>query len=160
MMSNIGDFSVQGIAGETVDLAQYTGSVVLVVNVASQCGFTPQYEGLQALYEQYKDRGLVVLGFPCNQFGAQEPGNEAEILDFCTTKFNVSFPLFAKVDVNGENAAPLFTWLKGEKPGLLGIEAVKWNFSKFLLDRQGKVVDRFAPMTKPEDLSAEIEKLL
>ncbi|MEN9657881.1 MAG: hypothetical protein RL571_1346 [Pseudomonadota bacterium] len=159
-MSNIGDFSVQGIAGETVDLAQYTGSVVLVVNVASQCGFTPQYEGLQALYEQYKDRGLVVLGFPCNQFGAQEPGNEAEILDFCTTKFNVSFPLFAKVDVNGENAAPLFTWLKGEKPGLLGIEAVKWNFSKFLLDRQGKVVDRFAPMTKPEDLSAEIEKLL
>jgi glutathione peroxidase len=160
MMSNIGDFSVQGIAGETVDLAQYAGSVVLVVNVASQCGFTPQYEGLQALYEQYKDRGLVVLGFPCNQFGAQEPGNEAEILDFCTTKFNVSFPLFAKVDVNGENAAPLFTWLKGEKPGLLGIEAVKWNFSKFLLDKQGKVVDRFAPMTKPEDLSAEIEKLL
>jgi glutathione peroxidase len=160
MMSNIGDFSVQGIAGETVDLAQYAGSVVLVVNVASQCGFTPQYEGLQALYEQYKDRGLVVLGFPCNQFGAQEPGNESEILDFCTTKFNVSFPLFAKVDVNGENAAPLFTWLKGEKPGLLGIEAVKWNFSKFLLDRQGKVVDRFAPMTKPEDLSAEIEKLL
>ncbi len=159
-MSNIGDFSVQGIAGETVDLAQYAGSVVLVVNVASQCGFTPQYEGLQALYEQYKDRGLVVLGFPCNQFGAQEPGNEAEILDFCTTKFNVSFPLFAKVDVNGENAAPLFTWLKGEKPGLLGIEAVKWNFSKFLLDKQGKVVDRFAPMTKPEDLSAEIEKLL
>ncbi|WP_308418299.1 glutathione peroxidase [Iodobacter fluviatilis] len=160
MMSNIGDFSVQGIAGETVDLAQYAGSVVLVVNVASQCGFTPQYEGLQALYERYKDRGLVVLGFPCNQFGAQEPGNEAEILDFCTTKFNVSFPLFAKVDVNGENAAPLFTWLKGEKPGLLGIEAVKWNFSKFLLDKQGKVVDRFAPMTKPEDLSAEIEKLL
>ncbi|QBC42874.1 glutathione peroxidase [Iodobacter fluviatilis] len=159
-MSNIGDFSVQGIAGETVDLAQYAGSVVLVVNVASQCGFTPQYEGLQALYERYKDRGLVVLGFPCNQFGAQEPGNEAEILDFCTTKFNVSFPLFAKVDVNGENAAPLFTWLKGEKPGLLGIEAVKWNFSKFLLDKQGKVVDRFAPMTKPEDLSAEIEKLL
>jgi glutathione peroxidase len=160
MMSNIGDFSVQGIAGETVDLAQYAGSVVLVVNVASQCGFTPQYEGLQALYEQYKDRGLVVLGFPCNQFGAQEPGNESEILDFCTTKFNVSFPLFAKVDVNGENAAPLFTWLKGEKPGLLGIEAVKWNFSKFLLDKQGKVVDRFAPMTKPEDLSVEIEKLL
>ncbi len=159
-MSNIGDFSVQGIAGETVDLAQYAGSVVLVVNVASQCGFTPQYEGLQALYEQYKDRGLVVLGFPCNQFGAQEPGNESEILDFCTTKFNVSFPLFAKVDVNGENAAPLFTWLKGEKPGLLGIEAVKWNFSKFLLDKQGKVVDRFAPMTKPEDLSVEIEKLL
>ncbi|AZN35424.1 glutathione peroxidase [Iodobacter ciconiae] len=159
-MSNIGDFSVQGISGETVDLARHTGSVVLVVNVASQCGFTPQYAGLQALYEQYKDRGLVVLGFPCNQFGAQEPGNEAEILDFCTTKFNVSFPLFAKVDVNGENAAPLFTWLKGEKPGLLGIEAVKWNFSKFLLDKQGKVVDRFAPMTKPEDLSAEIEKLL
>ncbi|AMC35495.1 glutathione peroxidase [Janthinobacterium sp. B9-8] len=159
-MSNIGNFSVQGIAGETVDLAQYTGSVVLVVNVASQCGFTPQYEGLQALYEQYKDRGLVVLGFPCNQFGAQEPGSEAEILDFCTTKFNVSFPLFAKLDVNGENASPLFTWLKEEKPGLLGIEAVKWNFSKFLLDKQGKVVDRFAPMTKPEDLSAEIEKLL
>ncbi|MFC7421972.1 glutathione peroxidase [Iodobacter arcticus] len=159
-MSNLGDFSVQGIAGETVDLAQYAGSVVLVVNVASQCGFTPQYEGLQALYERYKGRGFVVLGFPCNQFGAQEPGNEVEIQDFCTINYGINFPMFAKVDVNGESAAPLFTWLKEEKPGLLGIEAVKWNFSKFLLDKQGKVVDRFAPMTKPEDLSAEIEKLL
>ncbi|MDW5416759.1 glutathione peroxidase [Iodobacter sp. CM08] len=159
-MSNIYDFSVQGIGGETVDLAQYAGSVILVVNVASHCGFTPQYEGLQALYAQYKDRGLVVLGFPCNQFGAQEPGNEAEILDFCTTNYSIDFPMFAKVDVNGENAAPLYNWLKDEKPGLLGIEAIKWNFSKFLLDKQGKVVDRFAPMTKPSELAAEIEKLL
>ncbi|WP_293933558.1 glutathione peroxidase [Iodobacter sp.] len=159
-MSNIYDFSVQGIGGETVDLAQYAGSVILVVNVASHCGFTPQYEGLQALYAQYKDRGLVVLGFPCNQFGAQEPGNEAEILDFCTTNYSIDFPMLAKVDVNGENAAPLYNWLKDEKPGLLGIEAIKWNFSKFLLDKQGKVVDRFAPMTKPSELAAEIEKLL
>lgn len=159
-MSTISDFNVQGINGETVDLARYAGSVVLVVNVASHCGFTPQYEGLQALYEKYKDRGFVVLGFPCNQFGAQEPGTEAEIVSFCSLNYQVGFPLFAKVDVNGDTAAPFYHWLKSEKAGLLGSEAVKWNFTKFLLDKQGKVVDRFAPMTKPAEIAAEIEKLL
>jgi glutathione peroxidase len=159
-MSTLSDFNVQGINGETVDLARYAGSVVLVVNVASHCGFTPQYEGLQALYEKYKDRGFVVLGFPCNQFGAQEPGTEAEIVSFCSLNYQVGFPLFAKVDVNGDTAAPFYNWLKSEKAGLLGSEAVKWNFTKFLLDKQGKVVDRFAPMTKPAEIAAEIEKLL
>lgn len=159
-MSTLSDFNVQGINGETVDLARYAGSVVLVVNVASHCGFTPQYEGLQALYEKYKDRGFVVLGFPCNQFGAQEPGTEAEIVSFCSLNYQVSFPLLAKVDVNGDTAAPFYNWLKSEKAGLLGSEAVKWNFTKFLLDKQGKVVDRFAPMTKPAEIAAEIEKLL
>ncbi|MGL4604994.1 MAG: glutathione peroxidase [Iodobacter sp.] len=159
-MSTLSDFNVQGINGETVDLARYAGSVVLVVNVASHCGFTPQYEGLQALYEKYKDRGFVVLGFPCNQFGAQEPGTEAEIVSFCSLNYQVGFPLFAKVDVNGDTAAPFYHWLKSEKAGLLGSEAVKWNFTKFLLDKQGKVVDRFAPMTKPAEIAAEIEKLL
>lgn len=159
-MSTLSDFNVQGINGETVDLARYAGSVVLVVNVASHCGFTPQYEGLQALYEKYKDRGFVVLGFPCNQFGAQEPGTEAEIASFCSLNYQVGFPLFAKVDVNGDTAAPFYHWLKSEKAGLLGSEAVKWNFTKFLLDKQGRVVDRFAPMTKPAEIAAEIEKLL
>ena len=135
-------------------------TVVLVVNTASKCGFTPQYDGLEKLYEKYRERGFVVLGFPCNQFGAQEPGDEAEIAQFCSLKFNVSFPMFAKIDVNGESTHPLYQFLKAEKPGLLSTEGIKWNFTKFLVDRSGKVVERYAPTTKPEDLNEAVEALL
>jgi glutathione peroxidase len=134
--------------------------VILVVNTASKCGFTPQYEGLEALYRKYRAKGFAVLGFPCNQFGAQEPGDASEIAQFCSRTFDVTFPMFAKIDVNGPNAHPLFAFLKAEEPGVLGTEAIKWNFTKFLVDRNGAVVARFAPTTTPRELESDIEKLL
>ena len=134
--------------------------VMLIVNTASKCGFTPQYEGLEALYRDYRDRGLVVLGFPCNQFGEQEPGDAAEIASFCKLTYDVNFPMFAKIDVNGPSASPLYDWLKSTAAGVLGSEAIKWNFTKFLVDRNGTVVDRFAPTIEPEALTKEIEALL
>lgn len=154
------DFAVQSIDGHTIPLRAYEGKVVLVVNVASKCGFTPQYAGLEALYQKYKDRGFVVAGFPCNQFGEQEPGDEAEIKRFCSLAYPVSFPLFAKVEVNGPAAHPLFRYLKKARKGILGTEAIKWNFTKFLVDRRGSVVARFAPRTAPEGLESRIEALL
>jgi glutathione peroxidase len=141
-------------------LGDYRGQVLLIVNVASQCGFTPQYAGLESLWQKYHERGLVVLGFPCNQFGSQEPGDEATIANFCSSKFNVSFPLFAKVDVNGETAHPLWQHLKKAAPGVLGSEKIKWNFTKFLVNREGQVVKRYGSITKPEQISADIERLL
>ncbi|MGK6319744.1 glutathione peroxidase [Sphingomonas sp. DT-204] len=144
----------------TTTLAPYAGQVLLIVNVASKCGFTPQYEGLEALYRRYKDRGFAVLGFPCNQFGGQEPGTAEEIASFCSLTYDVTFPVFAKIDVNGDDAAPLWRHLKKEAPGILGSEAIKWNFTKFLIDRDGKVAGRYAPTTKPEDIAPDIEKLL
>ena len=154
------DFDAQAIAGRKVALSKYRGKVLLIVNTASQCGLTPQYAGLEELYRSYHDRGLEILGFPCNQFGAQEPGTGKEIATFCETQFGVSFPMFAKVDVNGDHAHPLFKWLRKEAPGMLGSEAIKWNFTKFLVDREGRVVERFAPTTAPADLAPAIEKLL
>lgn len=154
------DFVVKNAKGETVSLKQYEGKVLLIVNVASECGFTPQYEGLQNLYSDLAEKGLVVLGFPCNQFGGQEPGTEEEIQGFCTGRFGVKFPIMAKIDVNGEDADTLYEFLKDEAPGLLGTKAIKWNFTKFLIDRSGKVVKRFAPQDKPEAIRAEIEALL
>ena len=160
MGSSLYDFSAQTLDGKPAPLADYQGKVVLIVNVASKCGFTPQYEGLEALWRTYKDRGFAILGFPCNQFGAQEPGDAAEIANFCSTTYDVSFPVMSKIDVNGPAAHPLYVWLKHEKKGLLGSEGVKWNFTKFLADRSGKVVARFAPTHKPTDLTGAIEALL
>ena len=157
---NVFDFPAVRLDGKQQSLADYRGQVLLIVNVASRCGFTPQYTGLEALYRKYQDRGFAVLGFPCNQFGAQEPGTEADIQAFCSTTYDVSFPMFAKIDVNGENAHPLYRHLKGEQPGVLGTEAIKWNFTKFLVDRTGKVVRRYAPNDKPEDIDADIAALL
>jgi glutathione peroxidase len=154
------DIEAQTIDGATRPLRDYAGKVLLIVNVASKCGFTPQYEGLEALYKKYADRGLVVLGFPCNQFGAQEPGAESEIAAFCSTTYGVNFPMFAKVDVNGEKAHPLYKLLKHDAPGLLGSEAIKWNFTKFLVDRSGKVVRRYAPTDTPPSIAKDIEALL
>jgi glutathione peroxidase len=154
------DFTVNDMAGQPVALDRYKGRVLLVVNTASKCGFTPQYKGLEALYRKYQDRGLEVLGFPCNQFGAQEPGNEQEIATFCETNYDVTFPMFAKVDVNGDDAAPLYRYLKSAKPGLLGTEAIKWNFTKFLVDRGGNVVKRYAPNDTPESLEGDVAKAL
>jgi glutathione peroxidase len=159
-MTTVFDFTAQDIAGKDVDLSQYQGKVLLIVNTASKCGFTPQYKGLQALFEKYRERGLEVLGFPCNQFGHQEPGDEAAISEFCELNFGVDFPLFGKIDVNGDNAHPLYRHLKEEAPGLLGSKAVKWNFTKFLVNREGQVVKRYAPTDKPESLAKDIEKLL
>lgn len=162
MMSQFHDISVKAIDGRDVSLSDYAGKVVLVVNTASKCGFTPQYDGLEALYEKYRERGcgFVVLGFPCNQFGAQEPGSEKEIAEFCSLRFNIAFPMFAKIDVNGDNTHPLYRYLKSEKAGLLGTEGIKWNFTKFLVDKRGEVVERYAPATKPEELTKAIEALL
>ena len=157
------DFNAQSLDGREVPLAQYRGQVLVIVNTASKCGFTPQYAGLETLYRQYNHRGLVVLGFPCNQFGAQEPGGAEEIAQFCELNYEVSFPIFAKIEVNGAQAHPLFKYLKSEKSGLLGaigLDAIKWNFTKFLVDRNGKVVERFAPATSPAELAPAIEKLL
>ncbi|EZP77449.1 glutathione peroxidase [Parageobacillus genomosp. 1] len=154
------DFTAKTIRGEEQSLADYKGKVLLIVNTASKCGFTPQYKELQELYEQYRDRDFVVLGFPCNQFGHQEPGTEEEIEQFCQVNYGVTFPMFAKVDVNGENAHPLFQYLKEKAPGVLGTKAIKWNFTKFLVDRNGNVVARFASQTRPSELKSEIEKLL
>lgn len=159
-MPSIYEIEVVALDGTKTTLAPYQGKVMLIVNVASECGFTPQYEGLQALYEKYQARGFMVLGFPCNQFGAQEPANEAEILSFCRVNFGVTFPIFAKIDVNGAQASPLYSFLKKEQSGILGTEAIKWNFTKFLVDRDGKVVKRFAPSTTPQALELEIQALL
>ena len=148
------------ITGEQKTLGDFAGKALLVVNTASQCGFTPQYKGLEQLWQNYKDRGLVVLGFPCNQFGKQEPGDEQDISQFCELNFGVSFPLFKKIEVNGGAAHPLFVQLKKRAPGVLGSERIKWNFTKFLIGRDGQTIKRFAPLTKPEDLTAEIEALL
>ncbi len=159
-MASIYDFSVNDIHGKEQKLDEYKDKVLLIVNVASKCGFTPQYNGLEALYEKLHGRGFEILGFPSNQFGAQEPGNEAEIAQFCQLNYGVKFPLFSKIDVNGSDAAPLYQYLKKAKPGLLGSEAIKWNFTKFLVDRTGKVVERYAPNVEPQAIAGDIEKLL
>jgi glutathione peroxidase len=157
---SIYDIAVRSIDGKEQSLAAYTGQVLLVVNVASKCGFTPQYTGLEALYGRFRAQGFAVLGFPCDQFGHQEPGDEAEIRNFCTLNYSVSFPLFAKIEVNGEHAHPLFRFLKSARPGLLGTEAIKWNFTKFLVGRDGQVLQRYAPNDKPETLADEIAAVL
>jgi glutathione peroxidase len=154
------DYQATSLDGKPVDLSTYRGKTLLIVNTASECGFTPQYKGLQQLHDQFHDRGLAVLGFPCNQFGKQEPGTEAEIGAFCEKNFGVTFPMFAKVDVNGDDAHPLFKYLKKEKPGVLGTEGIKWNFTKFLVNKDGEVVQRYAPQTKPEEIAGDIEKQL
>ncbi|HEX2575856.1 MAG TPA: glutathione peroxidase [Aquihabitans sp.] len=158
-MTTIADFTATAIDGTERSLAEYEGKAVLVVNTASKCGFTPQYEGLEALQERYGDDGLVVLGFPCDQFGHQEPGDEAEIQEFCTLNYGVSFPMFAKVEVNGSGAHPLYQWLKQEQGGPLG-SRIKWNFTKFLVGRDGTPVKRYAPTTKPEKIADDIERAL
>jgi glutathione peroxidase len=150
------EFTARRLDGSECDLTDYRGNVLLIVNVASRCGFTPQYAGLEALYRKYRPQGFEVLGFPCNQFGAQEPGTEAEIGAFCRANYDVTFPLFAKIEVNGPGAHPLFTYLKGERPGLLGTQAIKWNFTKFLVGRNGQVVARYAPKDAPSRLDADI----
>ncbi len=152
--------SLKTISGETVPFSLYSGKVLLIVNVASKCGFTNQYKGLQKLHEEFSEQGLVVMGFPCNQFGHQEPGAEDEIKGFCDLNYGVTFPMFAKIDVNGEQAAPLYQWLKNSRPGLLGTEAIKWNFTKFLVGRNGEVLKRFAPTNTPEALRDEIKEAL
>jgi glutathione peroxidase len=157
---NVFDFQANALDGKPVDLAQYRGKVLLIVNTASKCGFTPQYQGLETVYRELHGRGLEVLGFPCNQFGSQEPGSEEEIGAFCEKNYGVSFPMFAKVDVNGDAAHPLWKHLKGEAPGVLGTEGIKWNFTKFLIGKDGKVAKRYAPTTKPEEIAGDIEKLL
>ncbi len=159
-MTALNDFSAKTLSGEETPLKDFQGKVVLVVNTASKCGFTPQYKGLEALYQKYKERGLEILGFPCNQFGKQEPGDSDEISSFCELNYGVSFPLFAKIEVNGENAHPLFRHLKSSAPGVFGTESIKWNFTKFLVGRDGQVVKRFAPKDKPESLESAIEALL
>jgi len=159
-MASIYDFSAKTIDGADQPLAAYRGKTMLIVNVASKCGFTPQYAGLEALYEQYSDKGLVVLGFPCDQFGHQEPGNEAEIKNFCSLTYDVKFPMFAKIDVNGANTHPLYQYLKHEAKGLLGSEAIKWNFTKFLVDKEGHVTKRYAPTDTPASIGKTLEPLL
>jgi glutathione peroxidase len=158
-MSGVHDFTAKSLSGADVPLQQFAGKVLLIVNTASKCGFTPQYEGLEVLHRELSPRGFSVLGFPCNQFGSQEPGDARQIADFCESKYDVTFPMFAKIDVNGSSAHPLYNYLKGEKSGLLG-SSIKWNFTKFLVDRAGKVVARFAPTAKPEGLKKDIEALL
>jgi len=159
-MTTVTEMSVKAANGAATDLSAYAGKVLLIVNTASKCGFTPQYEGLEALHRDLGPRGFEVLGFPCNQFGAQEPGDAEEIANFCSLTYDVTFPLFAKIDVNGSNADPLFEKLKEEAPGLMGSRSIKWNFTKFLVDRSGKTIKRYAPTTKPEELRADIEALL
>ena len=159
-MTTIYDFTVDDIAGRPVKLDRYRGKVLLVVNTASKCGFTPQYKGLESLYRKHHDEGLEVLGFPCNQFGAQEPGSEQEIATFCETNYDITFPMFRKIDVNGDTTAPVYRFLKSAKPGLLGTEAIKWNFTKFLVDRKGNVVARFAPNDTPESIERDVVKAL
>lgn len=158
--TTIADFKAKKPNGEMIDLSEKLGKVLLVVNTASKCGFTPQYDGLEKLWQDYGDKGFEVLAFPCNQFGGQEPGTADEIESFCKVNFGLSFPLMAKIDVNGDSADPLYDWLKKEAPGVLGTKAVKWNFTKFLIGRDGKVVRRYAPTDKPESIAKDIEKLL
>ena len=159
-MNTIYDFEVKTGTGDATTLAPYRGKVMLIVNVASKCGFTSQYDGLEALYRKYRERGLVILGFPCNQFKNQEPGTDQEIQDFCRLNYGVSFPVFAKIEVNGDNAHPLYRYLKKKCPGVLGSESIKWNFTKFLVDSTGKVTHRFATTTEPSEIEADIVKLL
>ncbi|AZG13462.1 MULTISPECIES: glutathione peroxidase [Cupriavidus] len=159
-MQNVYQFEASSLAGQPVPLADFRGKVLLIVNTASECGFTPQYAGLQALQDAYQTRGFDVLGFPCNQFGKQEPGDAEQIGAFCESRFHVTFPMFAKIDVNGADAHPLYKWLTSEKPGLLGTQAIKWNFTKFLLRRDGTIFKRYAPTTKPDEIRADIETLL
>ena len=159
-MTDLTTIPVTAADGSTTDLSAQAGKVMLIVNVASKCGFTPQYAGLEALQRKYADKGFTVLGFPCNQFGAQEPGDAAEIASFCKLTYDVDFPIFAKIDVNGYRAAPLYRFLKDEAPGLFGSKAIKWNFTKFLVDAKGKVVKRYPPQAKPGDLAGDIEALL
>ncbi|WP_336986323.1 glutathione peroxidase [Altererythrobacter aquiaggeris] len=159
-MTTIADFKATQPDGSTIDLSDKQGKVLLVVNTASQCGFTPQYEGLEKLHRELADKGFEVIAFPCNQFGAQEPGNAEEIASFCSLKYDVTFPLMEKVDVNGADADPLFDWMKKEAPGLMGSRRIKWNFTKFLIDRDGKVVRRYAPTDTPQSIRRDIEKLL
>ncbi|MBC7659824.1 MAG: glutathione peroxidase [Chitinophagaceae bacterium] len=160
MTKSLFDFTVKDASGKPYDLSRHKGKAVLVVNVASKCGFTPQYKSLEALHQKYRDKGLVILGFPCNQFGSQEPGTNAEIQQFCELNYGVTFPVLDKVDVNGDNTDPLFAHLKNEAPGVLGSKAIKWNFTKFLIDPNGSHVERFASATDPEKLTGDIEKLL
>jgi len=160
MDTQLKDIAVERLTGGSTTMSEYAGKVLLIVNTASQCGFTPHYAGLEQLYEKYRDRGLVVLGFPCNQFGTQEPGDAAEIAAFCETNYGVSFPMFSKIEVNGDNTHPLFAWLKTHAKGVLGTEAIKWNFTKFLVDRSGTQVERYASMTPPEAIADDIEALL
>jgi len=160
MKESIYDYKVKDIDGNEVVMSEFKGKVLMIVNVASKCGFTPQYEGLQKLYDAYKDQGLVVLGFPCNQFGAQEQGGEAEIKDFCETNFSISFPMFAKIDVNGDNADPLFLFLQNAKKGFMDTGPIKWNFSKFVVDKEGNVVGRYGSLDDPAALEDDIKKLL
>jgi len=159
-MTSVYDFSAKTIDGDEQKLSAYKGKTMLVVNVASKCGFTPQYTGLEALYEKFKDKGVVVLGFPCDQFGHQEPGDEAEIKNFCSLTYDVKFPLFAKIEVNGANTHPLYKYLKSEAKGLLGSESIKWNFTKFLIDADGKVVTRYAPTDTPEKIEKDLARML
>lgn len=159
-MTTAYDFSARDIDGSEKPLNEYQGKALLIVNVASKCGFTPQYTGLEAMYRKFHDQGLEILAFPCDQFGHQEPGNELEIRNFCTLTYDVSFPLFAKIDVNGANAHPLYEWLKKEKSGLLGIGAIKWNFTKFLVDREGHVVKRYAPTDTPQSIEKDLPAIL
>jgi glutathione peroxidase len=159
-MTTAYDFSAKTLEGSDISLDAYRGKAMLVVNTASKCGFTPQYTGLEKLWRQYQDKGLVVLGFPCDQFGHQEPGDEAEIKNFCSLTYDVTFPMFAKVEVNGANAHPFYKWLKSEKAGLLGLEGIKWNFTKFLVDKDGKVLKRYAPTDTPEKIGQDLAKLL
>ena len=154
------EFTVQTINGDMQSMADYAGKVLLIVNVASKCGFTKQYAGLQSLYEKYAEQGLVIMGFPCDQFGHQEPGENSDIESFCQTNFAVSFPMFSKIEVNGDDASPLFKWLKSSQPGLLGTESIKWNFTKFLVGRDGHVIKRYAPMQSPESLDSDINNAL
>lgn len=159
-MTTIADFTVTTNRGEEIDLSAKLGKVLLVVNTASKCGFTPQYDGLEKLYQQFKDQDFEVLGFPCNQFGAQEPGSADEIAEFCKVNFGITFPLMAKVDVNGDNASPLFDWMKKEAKGLMGSTSIKWNFTKFLIDRTGNVVKRYGPQDTPASIAKDIAKLV
>jgi glutathione peroxidase len=159
-MTTVYDFSARDIDGQERSLAEFRGKTLLIVNVASKCGFTPQYTGLEALWRGDRDKGLVVLGFPCDQFGHQEPGDEAEIRNFCSTSYDVTFPMFAKVEVNGEGAHPLYKWLKSEGKGILGSEGIKWNFTKFLVDRDGQVVKRYAPTDTPEKIGKDLKAQL
>lgn len=159
-MTSVYDFEAQTISGQSVKLDQYKGKVVLIVNTASKCGFTPQFEGLEALWKEYEAKGVVILGFPCNQFGSQDPGNNSEIASFCQLNYGVSFPMMAKVDVNGPAAHPLYKWLVKEAPGILGTKSIKWNFTKFLVGKDGQVIGRYAPTDKPAGLKADIDKAL
>lgn len=160
MDQNFYSFDVKKADGSEQKLSAFKDKVVLVVNVASKCGFTKQYDGLEALYQKYKGQGLEIIGFPCNQFGAQEPGTDAQIQDFCKLEYGVTFPVMAKIDVNGEGTAPVYQWMKNQSKGVMGTEAIKWNFTKFLIGRKGQVLDRYAPQTEPKDLEKDIEKAL